>query len=202
MTFSLRLAYFLRRERRQARSAPPKGLPVAVVLVLLVAGAVTPAAGRAADELPFCDQCNVLAGVGATYRYFESSGGIVIPLTWDLDDNRYELGGFRFASTQVFVSTHEHVTLTVPPYWATSFTRRWRLLGRPWGLIYLGLGASYKSQTDQLNSTHWNFAPQLGLRFNVGTRGAIAELTLRHWSNASLRFPNRGQDFATLSFGF
>ena len=173
-----------------------------LVLALLVGCVLTPARVRAADVPSFCDDCDVLAGIGATYRYFQSSRGIVIPVTVVLDEDRYELGGFRFSSTQTFVSTHEHVTLTVPPYWAASFTRRWRLLRQPWGVVYLGLGASYKSQSDELNSTHWNFAPQLGIRFNVGTDGEIIELTLRHWSNASIRFPNRGQDFATLSFGF
>ena len=179
---------------------PSKDL--ALALALLVACTVAPAHVRAADGLPFCDDCEVLAGIGATYRYFQSSRGIVIPLTAVLDGDRYELGGFRFSSTQTFVSTHEHVTLTAPPYWAASFTRRWRLVREPWGLIYLGLGASFKSQSDQLNSTHWNFAPQLGIRFNLGSHGEVMELTLRHWSNASIRFPNRGQDFATLSFGF
>jgi Lipid A 3-O-deacylase (PagL) len=200
MTYSCVLASILKRERRPARTVPFKEL--ALALALLVASALAAAPLRAAEELPFCDDCNVLAGIGATYRYFQSSRGIVIPVTVVLDQDRYELGGFRFSSTQTFVSTHEHVALTVPPYWAASFTRRWRLLREPWGLVYLGLGASFKSQSDALNSTHWNFAPQLGVRFNVGSHGQIVELTLRHWSNASIRFPNRGQDFATLSFGF
>jgi hypothetical protein len=200
MTYSCVLASIPKRERRPARSVPFKEL--ALALALLVATALAAPPLRAAEELPFCDDCNVLAGIGATYRYFQSSRGIVIPVTAVLDQDRYELGGFRFSSTQTFVSTHEHVSLTVPPYWAASFTRRWRLLREPWGLVYLGLGASFKSQSDALNSTHWNFAPQLGVRFNVGGHGEILELTLRHWSNASIRFPNRGQDFATLSFGF
>ena len=179
---------------------PPKNL--ALALTLLLAWAMRPGPVLAAGPVPFCDQCDVLAGIGATFRYFQSSKGIVLPVSLVLDEDRYELAGFRFSSTQSFVSTHEHVTLNVPPYWAASFTRRWRLWRGPWGLVYLGLGASYKDQSDAVNSTHWNFAPQLGIRLDVGPHGEIVELTVRHWSNASIRFPNRGQDFATLSFGF
>jgi hypothetical protein len=200
MTFSLKLARILRRGHRQARSVPSRSR-AAAALALVTAIAAT-ASSASAAELALCDQCNLLVGAGVTYRYFEHAGGVVIPITWVLDDNRYELGAFRFANTQVFLSTHENVYDSVPPYWAASFTRRWRLLGGSWGRVYLGLGASYKNQTDALNSTHWNFAPQLGVRFNLGTSGAIMELTIRHWSNAGLKFPNRGQDFATLSFGF
>ena len=28
---------------------------------------------------------------------------------------------------------------------------------------------------------------------------AVAELTMRHWSNGGIRLPNHGQDFATLT---
>lgn len=180
------------------RRAPLSALTL--LLVALLAG--LPECARAAAGLPFCDSCELLAGVGATYRYFSSTRGLVVPLTLVLDDNRYELGGFRMAATQAFVSTHEEIGYRVAPYWGASLSRRWRLLRRPWGVVYVGFGGSYKTQTDALNSTRFNFAEQLGIRFNLGHNGAVAELTIRHWSNAGIKLPNRGQDFATLSFGF
>jgi Lipid A 3-O-deacylase (PagL) len=65
----------------------------------------------------------------------------------------------------------------------------------------VGLGASYKTQTDDLNSTHVNFAEQLTVRWRV-SHSVRLELAFRHWSNAGLRLPNRGQDFATLALVF
>jgi hypothetical protein len=37
------------------------------------------------------------------------------------------------------------------------------------------------------------------LRFRLPGNRAIADLTVRHWSNAGIRLPNHGQDFATLT---
>ena len=34
----------------------------------------------------------------------------------------------------------------------------------------------------------------------VPTPGTTIELVMRHWSNAGLKLPNHGQDFATLTF--
>ena len=68
--------------------------------------------------------------------------------------------------------------------------------------ISIGLGGSYKGETDELSSTHWNFAAQLGIRLRLTRGGEALELWLRHWSNAGLRLPNHGQDFFTLSYVF
>jgi len=37
------------------------------------------------------------------------------------------------------------------------------------------------------------------MRFRFPGNRAVAELTVRHWSNAGIRLPNHGQDFATLT---
>jgi hypothetical protein len=43
----------------------------------------------------------------------------------------------------------------------------------------------------------------IGLRFDLdGGRGPLLEFTLRRWSNAWLKPPNRGQNFFTLSVSF
>ena len=37
------------------------------------------------------------------------------------------------------------------------------------------------------------------MRFRFPGNRAVAELTVRHWSNAGIRLPNHGQDFGTLT---
>jgi hypothetical protein len=43
-------------------------------------------------------------------------------------------------------------------YWGFTAMRRWQVLHREWGKLYLGLGANYRSETDYLESTRWNFS--------------------------------------------
>jgi hypothetical protein len=42
----------------------------------------------------------------------------------------------------------------------------------------------------------------LGMRIALNNHGSFVELTMRHWSNAGIKLPNRGQDFATVTFVF
>ncbi|MBV8876778.1 MAG: acyloxyacyl hydrolase, partial [Gammaproteobacteria bacterium] len=87
------------------------------------------------------------------------------------------------------------------PYWGFSLSRRWRLVRLGALGLYLGLGASYKTETDKLDSTRWNFAEQLAFRWERA-HGPSLELSIRHWSNAGIKLPNRGQDFAVLTLVF
>ena len=59
-----------------------------------------------------------------------------------------------------------------------------------------------ETEADPLNSTHWNFASQLAVRVRLPDNGSDIELSVRHWSNGGIRLPNRGQDFATFSYGY
>jgi hypothetical protein len=68
--------------------------------------------------------------------------------------------------------------------------------------LYLGFGANYRSETDYLESTRWNFAYLVAVRFDLDSHGRLLELGIRHWSDFWIKQPNRGQDFVTLSFGF
>ena len=77
-----------------------------------------------------------------------------------------------------------------------------QLVARPSWNLFCGFGASYKTERDELSATRWNFASQLGVRLALNGRGSFVELAVRHWSNAGIRLPNRGQDFATMSFVF
>ncbi len=158
---------------------------------------------RAADLGSLCRDCQLQVGVGGTYHYWGSTGGVVIPVTLVFDHNRYEVGVFRMADQQSFYDSHLGAQRqTAEPYWGASASRRWQLIERRSWNLFFGFGASYKTERDELSVTRWNFASQLGVRLALNDRGSFVELCVRHWSNAGIRLPNRGQDFATMSFVF
>ena len=147
----------------------------------------------------------MLVGVGTTFdttfNFFGWTDGIVVPLTLELADSRWELGIFRMTNSQRFArgSFPKYAT---HPYWGFTAMRRWQVLHRSRGRLYLGFGANYRSETDDLETTRWNFAYLVAVRFDLDSHGRLLELGIRHWSNAWIRQPNRGQNFVTLSFGF
>ncbi len=166
-----------------------------LLLLMAALGALAAPALRAAD---FCSTCEIQAGAGFTYHFWEWTHSAVIPLTLDFDHNRWELGAFRFAHAQeYYVPTFgAHVRFT-DPYWGFSLTRRLELFKHPhWGLL-VGLGAAYRSEQDRQIASHWNFSELIGVRLRPA-RGWTLELVGRHWSNGGLKLPNHGQDFATL----
>jgi len=59
-----------------------------------------PGSARGDESTGFCPRCNVLVGLGTTYRFSAWTDGIVVPLTLELDESRWELGAFRFANAQ------------------------------------------------------------------------------------------------------
>jgi Lipid A 3-O-deacylase (PagL) len=184
------------------REAPARWLSVAGFLIIGgLLGAVS-RAGAAESPLP-CDGCELRLGVGGTYHFWGRTGGAVIPATLIFDHDRYELGVFRMASRQTVGASDPHASrLLAEPYWGFSASRRWRLVTRSrWRLLF-GFGVSYKTESDPLNSTHWNFASQLAVRVRLSDSGSDLEMSVRHWSNGGIRLPNRGQDFATLSYAF
>lgn len=176
------------------------------LLVVSAVGAMLCAPGpraRAAGLSWMCGYCRISAGVGETYHFWARTGGIVVPVTLTWDRDRYELGVFRFTTRQELEYYDRAPDRRVArPYWGISAVRRWELFGPPAARFFIGLGASYKTEADSLNSTHWNFAPQLGVRFRLRHGGASLELCLRHFSNAGLRLPNHGEDFFTLTYVF
>ena len=91
-------------------------LPTRVWLTLICAAALMafePGITRAEDSIGLCARCNVLVGVGATYRLFGWTDGVVVPLTLELDESRWELGAFRMANAQRY-RENDHAT---NPYW-------------------------------------------------------------------------------------
>lgn len=79
--------------------------------------------------------------------------------------------------------------------------RRWQILHRSRWKLYLGIGAAYRNETDLLEPIRWNFAYPVALRYAL-RRSTFLELSVRHWSDAWIRNPDRGQNFLILTVGF
>jgi len=140
-------------------------------------------------------------GAGMTYQYDGSKGTDLGVATWTSSQDHYELAAFRFLTAQ----TRRGDPLA-EPNWVFEASRRWRL---HWKLIdhsgldpFFGAGAAYKTKTDDVNGSNWNFAEQLGWRFPQQANGGRVEFAIRHVSNAGLKKPNRGEDFLTLAYVF
>ena len=160
------------------------------------------AAGMHHDRSSFCNECEFQVGLGGTYHSFESTGGDVIPVTMTWAGGRWELGVFHF-SEQTSTDNDENVErLVARPYWGASISRRFKLYERGPLRALFGFGLSYRTETDVLSATHWNFSSQFGLQYQTAEFPATFELSTRHWSNGGVRTPNRGQDFTILMIRF
>jgi hypothetical protein len=167
------------------------------LLLLLVCAAYAP---RSADAQSLCGSCEVQVGLGGTYHYWGATGGVVLPVTVTWSENRYELGFVRVTTEQTLhESRSRNERLMADPYWGVSLSRRWQLFERGPVKGFFGFGLAGKTRSDELSTTRWDFASQLGLRFRLPGNRAMGELTMRHWSNGGIRLPNHGQDFATLT---
>jgi len=162
--------------------------------------AVLPApACRAADGAGFCSDCELHLGIGATYHFWATTGSPVVPVILDFDRARYEVGAFRIASGQNFFDhTFNGPVHLANPYWGFSASRRFALISQPHWRLLVGVGVSYKTERDTASASRWDFAEQLGVRI-MPTSSVAIELLARHWSDAGIRLPNHGQDFATLT---
>lgn len=177
---------------------------VGAIMLLAAFFIMASASGLAASverERSFCAGCEFQIGMGGTYYSFESTGGEVVPLTMTWDEGRWEIGVFHF-SEQVFADNAGNVELLARPYWGTSVSRRFRIYERGPLRAIFGFGLSYRTETDVLSATHWNFSSQFGLQYQAPAFPATFELSARHWSNGGVRKPNRGQDFAVLMIRF
>jgi hypothetical protein len=167
------------------------------VLLAAACGALAAPGVRATD---FCATCEVQLGIGETYHFWGVTHSLVIPMILNFDQDRWELGAFRFPSNQQFFdSTFNYHVRFAQPYWGFSLSRRLELFKHPHWRVVVGLGAAYRTEADTLSASHWDFAEQLGLRITPAP-GCAIELVGRHWSNAGLKLPNHGQDFVTLTF--
>jgi Lipid A 3-O-deacylase (PagL) len=176
------------------------------LICLATLGACAPHAARAGSVIP-CWSCDVMVGVGTTFspslRPFAWTDGLVLPVMLELDDSRWELGALRFATAQHVVGVPLTAsTRAASPYWGFTAMRRWQVSHRGRTRLYLGVGANYRTEEDYLEATRWNFAYLIAVRFDLDGNSRTVELGVRHWSDAWIRPPNRGQNLLTLSFGF
>jgi len=167
------------------------------LLLLLVGAAHTP---RSADAQSLCQSCEVQVGLGGTYHFWGTTGGVVLPVMVTWSENRYELGFVRVSTQQTLQESRSRNTrLMADPYWGVSLSRRWQLFERGPIKGFVGFGLAGKTKSDELSTTRWDFASQLGVRFRLPGNRVTGELTMRHWSNGGIRLPNHGQDFVTLT---
>jgi hypothetical protein len=176
-----------------ARALPLAGLTILTACILRSA--------FAADSR--CDRCDVLIGTGTTFRSWAWTDGLVLSLTLELDDSRWDLSAFRFATAQrVPASALPGTPHAADPYWGFTAMRRWQVLHRGSGRLYIGFGANYRTEVDYLESTRWNFAYLIAARVDLDAHGRALELGFHHWSDAWIRPPNRGENLLVLSFVF
>ena len=176
-----------------------------LLLAASCCGSPNPALARdaAAPYEGFCAHCDLLVGAGETNNFWNWTDGLVLPITLELDDSRWEIGAFRIARRQLLKEYPKFAASTIAarPYWGFTAMHRWQILHRSRVRLYLGLGVNYRTETDMLTATKWNLSAMIGLRFDLG-RNALVEIALRHWSNAWVRLPDRGQNFVTITAGF
>lgn len=167
-----------------------------------ISGSPVPYVRPIREPPSICSGCEFHIGLGGTYHSFEATGGEVIPVTVTWDRGRWELGVFHFSEQTSSDNVENVERLVARPYWGTSLSRRFKLFERGPLRAIFGFGLSYRTETDVLSATHWNFSSQFGLRFQAPQFPAIFELSARHWSNGGVRTPNRGQDFTILTVRF
>src|SRR6516165_6809686 len=174
-----------------------KTLSHSVGTALLLLAGYAPRFGSAAS---LCESCELQIGIGDTYHFWGTTGGVVLPITLNWSDSRYELGLFRLSRRQILYNAHYPTgRLMADPYWGLSLSRRWQIFTRGPVRGFFGFGIAAKTESDQLSVTRLDFASQLGVRFPLPFGRTVGELTFRHWSNGGIRLPNHGQDFVTLT---
>jgi hypothetical protein len=104
-----------------------KALIHSAATALLIAACVP----RFASADSLCESCELQIGIGETYHFWGSTGGVVIPITLNWSDSRYELGLFRLSRRQVLYSArYPDGRVMADPYWGLSLSRRWRIFSR------------------------------------------------------------------------
>ena len=174
-----------------------KALIHSVGMALLLIAGFSP---RFAGAESLCESCELQIGIGDTYHFWGTTGGVVLPITLNWSESRYELGLFRRSRRQILYDAHSpNGRVMADPYWGLSLSRRWQIFTRGPVKGFFGFGIAAKNEADQLSITRLDFASQLGVRFPLPGNRVVGELTFRHWSNGGIRLPNHGQDFVTLT---
>ena len=149
-----------------------------------------------------CPRCALEVGLGTTYFPPHWTDGVATPIFLEIDRSRWEIGGYRFLTNQ-FLKEPDFPpsTISARPFCGFTAMHRWLILHRARWRLYLGFGAAYQTPADLLDATQWNFAYLLALRYSLD-KHLFFEFSARHWSNAWIKLPNRGQDLLLMSIGF
>jgi len=92
-----------------------KGLIHSVTVGLLLSAGYAP---RLATAQSLCESCELQMGIGETYHFWGTTGGVVLPITLNWSDSRYELGLFRLSRRQILYDEHyPNGRLMADPYW-------------------------------------------------------------------------------------
>jgi hypothetical protein len=170
--------------------------PTVVVAIVLTVGLSSAMAQSTGESSRFIDGHPGLGG-GVTYQFDGTRAAYLGAFTWTWSHDRFELGAIRFLEAQVDKSV-----AIGNPNWTFQISRRWTFIRKPVAKVFFGFGGAYKTETDDLNGSHLNFAEQLGGRFTRSDGGPGFEIAVRHMSNGGLKKPNKGQDFVTLIYVF
>ena len=155
--------------RRQPRRRI-KALVQSAAIALLVGVGYAP---RFASAQSLCESCELQAGIGATYHFWGTTGGVVLPVTLNLSDGRYELGLFRISTQQTLYDAHyRYGRVVADPYWGLSLSRRWRLFDRGPVRGFFGFGIR---RQDRIGPTQCHPSG-----FCLATRGALSAAIRSH----------------------
>ena len=97
-----------------------KALIHSAAMALLLIGAYAP---RLASAESLCESCELQIGIGDTYHFWGTTGGVVLPVVLNWSDSRYEFGLFRLSSRQILYDAHSpYGRLMADPYWGVSLS--------------------------------------------------------------------------------
>jgi len=86
---------------------------------------------RPLNAQSLCQSCELQVGIGETYHFWGTTDGVVLPVTLNWSDARYEFALFRISTRQILYDAHyRYGRLMADPYWGLSLSRRWRLFDR------------------------------------------------------------------------
>jgi hypothetical protein len=139
----------------------------------------------------------------------ELSGGYstgytwVLPPTGIMGEASYLVNDLKWDFSVGFIGTQQlNNNVYVKDYWYASITRvvHWGFRDAPKVLPYLGFGLSARESSqnvEYLLPQWWNFSLQYG--FDYGEHWRVEG---RHFSNAGIKEPNRGQNMILVGYRF
>ena len=137
------------------------------LMCVMTLAACAPATSSAEGLLESWEHCDLLIGGGTTFSHFDWTNGLVLEGTLELYDSRWELGAYRFATSQsIPISGVPSDYHAANPYWGFTAMRRWRVLDRR-----LASSIWDSAPTTGRSSTTWS--PRTGISRTCSQRASI-----------------------------